>query len=132
MGELFISDEIVWGKGLIEAYFLENDVAIYPRIIMSNELLKLYNENKGEGLNLYALIQEDFDGYWFLDFLVAFPSITNIPTINKVLLNQSINYQLASPRIKQKFNWTLSYFNSHCLKFKDRGEYDQYVIPLIE
>jgi len=132
VGELFISNEIVWGKGLIDAYLLENEVAVYPRIILSKGLLKTYNANKSKGLNLYALIQEDFDGYWYLDFFSAVPSITNIPIFNTILTNQAISYASAPHRIKQKFNWTLSYFNHFCLRYKNRGGYDKYIIPLLD
>ena len=38
---------IVLGKALIEAYKLETEEAIYPRIILSNDVIKVVREHIG-------------------------------------------------------------------------------------
>lgn len=43
IGDLFINNNYVFGSGLVEAYNYENQQAIYPRIIISDELLNYIN-----------------------------------------------------------------------------------------
>lgn len=39
-GNLYLAENFIYGKGIIEAYNIENNVAVYPRIIVSTELMK--------------------------------------------------------------------------------------------
>lgn len=131
IGELFIDNAVVWGTSLIEAYTIENNLANYPRVVVSKKILKTYDECKNKSLNLYALIKEDFDGLWFVDFMLAAPNLTLIPTIARILQEKANYYANENDRVKQKINWMISYFNSYCIEFSDRGDYDGYVLPLI-
>lgn len=131
VGELFIDNSVVWGKGLIEAYNIENNLANYPRIVLSNKLLEKYENCKKESLNLFALIKKDFDGLWFVDFLLAAPNLKMIPTISKFLCEIIVVYANKPDRIKQKINWMITYFNSYCCKFKERGDYEKYILSHI-
>jgi len=69
-GELSIDSSVVWGTGLIDAYNIENNLANYPRIILSHQCLKEYDSCLEESLNLYGFLKKDFDGLWFVDFIV--------------------------------------------------------------
>jgi len=131
IGELFIDNAVVWGTSLIEAYTIENNLANYPRVVVSKKILKTYDECKNKSLNLYALIKEDFDGLWFVDFMLAAPNLTLIPTIARILQEKADFYANENDRVKQKINWMISYFNSYCIAFRDRGDYDGYVLSLI-
>ncbi len=75
-------ENITLGPGLIEAYKLESEVAIYPRIIVSEELYKYIQDNNakadpfGGGLRyekpdakLKDYVKQDDDGIYFLDLL---------------------------------------------------------------
>lgn len=60
-GPLYVNNDIIFGQGLTNAYILESNSAIYPRIIIEPNLLENeLNENK-EYTNLYY---RDFD-YWY-------------------------------------------------------------------
>ena len=70
-------DNITVGQGMLESYKLENEVAIYPRIIISR---KLKNYIKNQTINGYPFvcsktellekyIKKDADGEYFLDLL---------------------------------------------------------------
>ena len=58
IGGLYIDNTIVWGSGLVDAYNIENNLANYPRVILSNKLLLQYDKYKNKTLNLYALIKK--------------------------------------------------------------------------
>lgn len=69
-------ENILLGKGIAETYRLESKVAIYPRIIISDDLLKfIENENIDEypltknNTKLKDVIIKDKDGIYFLDLL---------------------------------------------------------------
>jgi len=131
IGELSIDSTVVWGKGLIDAYKIENSLANYPRIILSNQLINAYDSCTQKELNLYAFIKEDFDCLWFVDFLMAAPNITLIPQISERLRAIVDPYHKESDKLKQKINWLIAHFNVYCRKYKDRG-YEEYAIPYVK
>ena len=131
IGDLFIDDSIVWGTGLIEAYHIENNIANYPRVVVSPKIIKDYEKCEKKSINIFALIKEDMDGLWFVDFMMAAPNIMLIPEISASLAEKAAQHAKEDERIKQKYNWIISYFNSLCRQMKDRGEYEQYCIPFI-
>lgn len=128
IGNLFIDDTVVWGTGLIDAYKLESTIAYYPRIVFNEKVIKEYEQYKKESLNLFALIKKDCDGFWFIDFLKALPNLEAIPIISDSLRENVQKYADYGDRVKQKINWMINYFNSQCVLYKERGDYEKYVI----
>jgi len=72
------SENVLIGQGLVDAYKLESEIAIYPRIMVSDKLVKyIRNEKisgdpfleKKEGRLLTEGIKKDKDGVYFLDLL---------------------------------------------------------------
>lgn len=131
IGELYIDSSIVWGTGLIDAYKMESTLANYPRVLVSQAILEAYEKCENKTLNLHALIKEDFDGAWFVDFLLAAPNLNLIPEISASLCDKAKSHADEDLRVRQKLNWIISYFNSMCRSFADRGDYEQYVVPYI-
>lgn len=131
IGDLFIDGSIVWGTGLIEAYHIENSIANYPRVIVSPKIIKDYEKCEEKSINLYALIKEDIDGLWFVDYLMAAPNIMLTPEISASLADKAAQHANEDERVKQKINWTISYFNALCHRMKDRGDYEQYCVPFV-
>lgn len=70
VGDLYIDNNIVWGKGLVRAYQLESSIAIFPRVILDSEIIPeldisvLSEENK----TFLLYIQLDFDKNFYVDF----------------------------------------------------------------
>ena len=68
-------ENVSLGQGMIDAYKLESEIAIYPRIIVSNNLFNYIKQQKIEAYpfgttnTLEELIKKDFDGVYFLDLL---------------------------------------------------------------
>lgn len=97
---------LVFGEGLISAYELENEVAIYPRTIISDKLY-LYLKERQDDMNLsksFSLtkpsihmkvldfIKKDFDGVYFFDFLhekITFANYQLPKYIDGKIINQS-------------------------------------------
>lgn len=45
IGQLFIDDVMVWGEALLNAYYLEDKVANYPRIIIDKNIVSEIIQN---------------------------------------------------------------------------------------
>jgi len=125
IGKLYIDSDVVWGTGLIDAYNIENNIANYPRIILSSELLGVYRKcKKKKSLNLFAFIEKDSDGLWFANFFAAAPNLEMIPAQSERLSRITKQYVNESDKIKLKINWLVDYFNTYCYKYRDRNIFD--------
>ena len=62
--KLYINDKFVYGKGLLTAYYIENNVAIYPRIVIDNKVLKRI---KDEEFKL-CYIEQDTDCNYYINY----------------------------------------------------------------
>ena len=79
-GSFFVDDMMVWGTALVKSHNLENDLAIYPRIIIDPELigdLKLADPNC-IFVRCKEWIEQDTDSFFMINYL------------NKYLLNKEI------------------------------------------
>jgi len=61
-GKLEHEDDILYGEGMIKAYRLESKAAIYPRILIDQDILGLTNERYRS-----VFFQQDTDGLWHLN-----------------------------------------------------------------
>lgn len=71
IGDIYHRGGKVVGKALIDAYFIESQVAIYPRIVLAdevvNEIIKLENNWDSDAHNKpIKNITEDFDGMYII------------------------------------------------------------------
>ena len=71
-GDLYMDESFVYGNGLLDAYKLECEKALYPRIIIDEELIKLseycMQESEDYIMEVYN-IKKDKDKLYFLDYL---------------------------------------------------------------
>ena len=118
--ELYIDDVLVWGKALTDAYYIENNIAIYPRIVISKDLIELDPiVNIGNKMRSANNIIQDFDGEFFIDYL-NYPDDNEIQKLIQIS-NSNIEKHLAEEtdaRILQKIYWQKNYIQ----KSQDRIE----------
>ena len=71
LNSLAINEMMVWGKGLSEVVNFEENLAIYPRILISDSLIELFKANISEkeffDEKYYCL--KDADGFYFFDYI---------------------------------------------------------------
>lgn len=89
------------GEGLIEAYMLESKVAVFPRIVLSNDIVS--NDGLISSLNIISnfiykvdsFLKTDSNGVTFLDYLkfnialaysVGLSDLNTLPTVNGILV----------------------------------------------
>ena len=65
IGQFFIDDVMVWGSALVKAYYLEDKVAVYPRIVIDNSIVQEIESEEA----LKEFLRKDFDNLYFLNFL---------------------------------------------------------------
>lgn len=115
------NNEFVFGKGLINAYKLESQNSIYPRIVIDRKLL----ENFPYHYHQIMLMNQDFDGYYFIHYL-KHPGNQNVVIRDgeslhlqntdlfkkhKEIIENGIQKE-KDTRIIQKLLWCANYHNS--------------------
>lgn len=110
-GKLAIDDTIVWGKGLIDAVQLEEQIAIYPRIVLSDSLVNLLDSflKENERFNDVYSCFTDFDGCVYLDYIYYDEKSTEkiLDTSNK-FTDEKLSVT-KNPRVAQKYLWHKNY-----------------------
>jgi len=99
-GEFFHNDIIVYGKALVEAVNIEENIAEYPRIIVAQNII---------AKDLWQYIFKDIDGLYFLNNLAFDHSLGHIGI--KLQLLEILKKHKDNIRIKKKIMWAISYFN---------------------
>jgi hypothetical protein len=121
VGDIFIDGHHIFGPGLVDGYLLERDLAVFPRIIIHDELLKKLGGIKEEMPGSWKIGD---DGIWFVDYLfgyflrsMQYPKNTTF-SCKQVLLKHKetaeqnlIQVAGKGPRIRQKAIWMALYHN---------------------
>lgn len=122
-GDIIHNKNISWGPALIEAYKLEENDAIYPRIIIDKNAIDNAKEKYAvkypydiDGSGLDRLILLDADGAYYLDYLSQYSEFDDydnyIKWLNHIRTNIELNLKKSlSPRIKMKYVWFANYYN---------------------
>ena len=128
--KFYIDDILVWGRGLVKAYELENKYAINPRIIISKELeiiakkasekiIRDIPELKGE--NQYLVITKGCDDYYYLNYQLCYYLLVKQKTITGLVLFSHLEKFLLSEINKKydekthnKYLWLIKTHNEWC------------------
>ena len=117
-GQLYIDEHFVFGQGIIDAYILENNFALYPRIIIDKKI-----ENSPYIVNSKHRIDSSllFDDYKFINFLCYYipgddyeskGNIYDLKTEVNLLLNDT-----PDTRALQKIKWVNLYIENLITKY---------------
>jgi len=130
LGDLFMDENIVLGKALIEAYKLETEKAIFPRIILSNNVLAEVKKHIGYyKYNDYAPQYEeyllDIDGQYFLNYLLIairdFDGQVDITDqmieSHKKIVELNLQNNANDFALFEKYAWVGKYHNYFCDTF---------------
>jgi hypothetical protein len=135
VSDLLMDDNVVLGPALIESYKLESEKAIYPRIILSAdvvEVLKKHIDYYGDKIdspqNKEYLI--DIDGYFFLNYLFILlydydsdnhnEFKTNLITeldLHKNSIVANLKMNVSNFKLFDKYSWCAGYHNYFCDNF---------------
>ena len=120
LGSMYFSDMFVWGKALVDAYRLESDIAIFPRVVIDKNIIKSVDSHHIEAKDK-APIEEDFDKEYFVDFLVSKSDIfisDEISRFNSILNELECEYKYKHQnKVLQKILWT----KAHISRFREKN-----------
>jgi len=128
-GPLYLDDDIVWGKALVTSYYLEDTLAIYPRIIVDEQLhqiiIKAVSPIKDQ-----LRLRKDSDGYYYVDYLNFMFQDEQDPDHMRPIMNKQFpiirdnfvgllstipkDAKPGSKNIRAKYRWQINYYNEVC------------------
>lgn len=120
-GKVFHKNNVIFGPAMVEAYELESEIAIFPRVIVSNEFLSFAKKNcspqnsyKEEQRYIDSLLIQDIDQNYFVDYINVQREIEEDYREYIERMKECIITGLESSNLKicQKYNWLKYYYNS--------------------
>lgn len=128
VGDIHVGEDIIFGNGLVEAYKLESEKAIVPRIILSKGIIELCQKYHGyyakEDSPFARVLLGDADGNVFLNYLhnpyldggsaEYIFEVNNFLKIHKEIIEKKLEDYSSDIRIFDKYAWLGSYHNKFC------------------
>lgn len=122
LGDLFLDDLLVWGPGLVRAYKLESNFAIYPRIVIDPIINSFITNELREEKIWDSLFLEDIDGWSYLNFLNYYNSQDAQgndhrekllkDSFDKLLSSIELSDKTYDEKAYQKVQWYKNYVNT--------------------
>lgn len=118
-GDLYVDEDFMWGRALIEAYQGESEIAIYPRIIMTRKLLRQLRFERFTEAE--QNIGRDFDGEYYLryyDILNRYKPASKKKRLTgmRASLISMLEESEERPKLRQKTVWLVNQHNIYCRK----------------
>lgn len=136
-GDIYFNKNQIYGPALNKAYELEAKYAVYPRIVLSPDLIKETKSNnllKSESHTyemeleyIAKLIKQGDDGLWFIDYIRAMESELDDPAIypgyllkhKKIICDGANQFQKINKTLS-KYLWMAKYHNDIVKRIPDR------------
>lgn len=116
-GELYAKDDIMFGKGLTQAYQLEEKVAKVPRIIIPTEIIETYENCDKPYFNLQrTFTQKEEDYFYTVNFLMSLIMVASMDKSKDRIIEliKYVNHQLNiyfDPSIREKYLYLKKWLN---------------------
>lgn len=119
-GKHFFTEDFLFSNGMIEAYRLESQVALSPRVVISHDLFELVKP-KLEAQGAHAPLLFEQDGLWFIHYLSGRDSSETWGAISSVIPPELST----SSSIRSKQIWLIDYYN-HCFSDEKNVVYEKF------
>jgi len=130
-GKLIHTNTIVLGPGLIRVYNLQKDAAIYPRILIDENIVHDMDALANQG-GSPDLRRQDFDGLWHLH--IFHPSILELNShtskseysalnnhdymaLGRQEIENAFRSNAGNLAVKARIGWLARYFNEYAVSF---------------
>jgi len=122
-GPHYMSEDLVFGPALIDAYNLERSVAVYPRIVLGRRAIELVqNARRRKGQRVYRrlarLLWRSGEGETFLNYLdvVRADSTSARSELlrHRLRIEQALVASTRSTRVWEKYRWLADYHDHFC------------------
>ena len=122
---MYIDDDFVYGKALTQAYKLEYEVGIYPRIVINPKDLHLFTKSD---FQRRILLNDSANIYYIDPFEHYFGYINeSIRNENLDIIRNNLEKMFVvnkDDKINQKICWFINMFNDFC----KRNNFDEHII----
>ena len=121
-GEVYSDDNIIYGKGIVEAVEGEKN-SKFPRIIISEDLKKIIDENRqsyGEDFwGDVTLVKLNNYSEYFLNYLnnMEWQCIEGVLEKHKKMIEYNLNKYKNKENILEKYRWLKDYHNYYINKY---------------
>lgn len=100
-------DEVmVWGEALVEAHYLEDRLAIFPRVVLAEGTARYLLEDE----ELSVFVNQDFDGVYYLNYLSNWSYCGEVLAAGFERMKQEAMPD-ARFDVMQKLRWHMNYAN---------------------
>jgi hypothetical protein len=126
IGDLYMDDEIVFGKGLLEALETEKNLARDPRIVLSRTAIQYLDRHvkyysRIEVAPQYDHVLKDRDGQVFINYLnlitefeADYSVFLDEFKMHKKVVESRLKEYVSKPPIWDKYLWVANYHNWFC------------------
>ena len=131
-GKLIHTPNLIFGPGLIQAYETESKAALYPRIILGEEVIRIAEKYHGfqhtakyEREYILSIVTKDTDDMYFIDYFDKVYGELDDPVedmpeyIDKLREVIMSNMRSDMPDLKVKYGWLRNKFNRIVRHMKD-------------
>lgn len=138
-------ENMLVSPAFINAYNLEQKVAVFPRVIVSPATLEEFKTNtkflkpghtyKAEAQHVYNLLRLDKDGYYFVDYLKAIhmeiepEDYTEFVELHKDLIIKG--FTDADAKVRTKYIWLSNYHNEVVKEIFKKDVADKLCVPTV-
>jgi hypothetical protein len=116
IGDLYLDDLFIYGKSLIEAVELEENVAFYPRVILSDKIKEHYYIENNDSILIDTDNQVFINYYTMLTATIGNRITNKEVTAVKNFLIEEYKKNSNNKKIQQKYDWLIQYHNSYVSK----------------
>ncbi len=126
IGKLIHTSKYIFGPALVQAYELESEKAFFPRIIISDEVIKIGTKHSKightegeENKHIMNLLNKDSDGLHYIDYVTKSSSEFDNPEydlymyIENLKSNFFTNYANEDTYVQKKLDWLKSKLNDY-------------------
>ncbi len=135
-GKFYYNEAIMYGKGLVSAYELENNISKYPRIVVDTSSIIEYKSKMKDTdvyFELFNLLEKDTQDIYYIDTALMYlhdisqkELIYRIKKKKELLEKNLLNIKLPL-NVREKYIWIKDEFNDF---MKRNPQYSSYQIKI--
>jgi hypothetical protein len=132
VADLYSNDDYVFGPALVKAYQLESESAVFPRIVLDNQVMRMAAEH-ATGRLWFDYIRRGEDGFFFVDYLKGAcsdrgwapddntPMVPDTLAMHKEVVERKLQeFKTKGEKIQQKGLWLALYHNTVVREMRER------------
>jgi hypothetical protein len=142
VADLYSNDEYVFGPALVNSYQLESESAVFPRIVLDNQVMRMATDQPF-GRIWFDYLRRGEDGLYFVDYLKGAcsdrhsypdentPSVPDTLAMHKQVIERKLReLKTKGEKIYQKGVWLALYHNTVVREMVEReGQIDAEKLP---